>query len=155
MNSKTNSSKRSRRRRIPRSEVYKIYRMYESGITVDAIQTLTSRARSTIYRVISLERKRRALLDAPIVVPKEEAKQPEPQAPIFSEAVPEHEHVFVPTFLQRVAIWFAMRVGVLGRVILSAMSNAFGPETRTMATPAGPRAVAIAAIVSSSKEAGA
>ena len=40
------------------------------------------------------------------------AKQPEPQAPIFSEAVPEHEHVFVPTFLQRVAIWFAMRVGV-------------------------------------------
>lgn len=114
MNSKTNSSKRSRRKRVPRSEIYKIYRMYESGITVDVIQTLTNRARSTIYRVINLERKRRALLDAPapIVVPKEEAKQPEPQAPIFSEAVPEHEHVFVPTFLQRVAIWFAMRVGV-------------------------------------------
>ena len=112
MNSKTNSSKRSRRKRVPRSEIYKIYRMYESGITVDVIQTLTNRARSTIYRVINLERKRRALLDAPIVVPKEEAKQPEPQAPIFSEAVPEHEHVFVPTFLQRVAIWFAIRVGV-------------------------------------------
>ena len=89
MNSKTNSSKRSRPKRMPRSEVYKIYRMHESGITVDVIQTLTNRARSTIYRVISLERKRRALLDAPIVVPKEEAKQPEPQAPIFSEAVPE------------------------------------------------------------------
>ena len=112
MNSKTNSSKRSRRKRIPRSEVYKIYRMYESGITVDVIQTLTNRARSTIYRVISLERKRRALLDAPIVVPKQEDK-PQPYIPMFKEAVPE-EQVPIPTFLQRWAITLCRYLGVTG-----------------------------------------
>lgn len=101
-----NSKSKSPRKRVPRSEVRKIYSMYESGVTVDVIQALTARARSTIYRVINIERKRRALLSAPvadpIVVPKQE-EEPKPHIPASS---------FTLTFLQRAVIWFAQRVGV-------------------------------------------
>ena len=117
MNSKKGSSNTGVRRRMPRSEVRKIYSMHESGITVDVIQTLTGRARSTVYRAIDTERRRRALLSAPvadpIVVPKQEDK-PQPFVPMFSEAVPDQEQVPIPTFLQRCAISLCRYLGVTG-----------------------------------------
>lgn len=118
MNSKKSSSNTGVRRRMPRSEARKIYSMYESGITIDVIQSLTGRARSTVYRTISIERKRRATQTAPvsipppIVVPKQEDK-PQPYIPMFSEAVPE-EQVPTPTFLQRCAITLCRYLGVTG-----------------------------------------
>ena len=115
MNSKTYSPTASRRRRMPRSEVRKIYSMYESGITVDVIGSLTGRARSTIYRAIDIERKRRdtQTTPPPIVVPKQEDK-PQSFVPMFSEAVPDQEQVPIPTFLQRCAISLCRYLGVTG-----------------------------------------
>ena len=117
MNSKKGSSNTGVRRRMPRSEARKIYSMYESGITIDVIQSLTGRARSTVYRTIGIERKRRttqaavpASIPPPIVVPKQE-DTPQPYIPMFSEAVPE-EQVPTPTFLQRCAISFCKFLGV-------------------------------------------
>lgn len=118
MNSKKGSSNTGVRRRMPRSEARKIYSMYESGITIDVIQSLTGRARSTVYRTIGIERKRRttqaavpASIPSPIVVPKQEDK-PQPYIPMFSEAVPDQEQVPTPTFLQRCAISFCKFLGV-------------------------------------------
>ena len=117
MNSKKSSSTTGSRRRMPRSEARKIYSMYESDVTIDVIQSLTGRARSTIYRTISIERTRRGTQAAvpvptpsPIVVPKQEDK-PQPYIPMFKEAVPE-EQVPTPTFLQRWAISFCRFLGV-------------------------------------------
>ncbi len=119
MNSKKDSSNTGVRRRMPRSEARKIYSMYESGVTIDVIQSLTGRARSTIYRTISIERTRRGTQAAvpvptpsPIVVPKQEDK-PQPYIPMFKEAVPE-EQVPIPTFLQRWAITLCRYLGVTG-----------------------------------------
>jgi hypothetical protein len=118
MNSKKSSSTTGSRRRMPRSEARKIYSMYESGVTIDVIQSLTGRARSTIYRTISIERTRRgtqAAVPVPtpssIVVPKQEDK-PQPYIPMFSEAVPDQEQIPTPTFLQRCAISFCRFLGV-------------------------------------------
>ena len=119
MNSKKSSSNTGGRRRMPRSEARKIYSMYESGITIDVIQSLTGRARSTVYRTIGIERKRRATQAAvpasippPIVVPKQE-DTPQPYIPMFRETVPE-EQVPTPTFLQRCAITLCRYLGVTG-----------------------------------------